>query len=138
MTRGRLFDKAKERCRNHIRAIEHAMTHIDGQRMRQARHDIEWHRKYILALSCLVLFVIGASLGALIGRGGLGLPTVLAFGMFMFYYILSMLGEQMVKAGKLQPGIGMWLSTLVLAPMAFFMYRHALKEGQWLRSFWTK
>lgn len=138
VTRGRLFDKAKERCRNHIRAIEHAMTHIDGQRMRQARHDIEWHRKYILALSCLVLFVIGASLGALIGRGGLGLPTVLALGMFMFYYILSMLGEQMVKAGKLQPGIGMWLSTLVLAPMAFFMYRHALKEVQWLRSFRTK
>ena len=71
VTRGRAFDKAKETTRNHIRSLENAISNMEGKRLRQHRHDIEWHRKYILALGCMVLFLVG-SLGALVGRGGLG------------------------------------------------------------------
>jgi lipopolysaccharide export system permease protein len=138
VTRGRLFDKAKELTRNHVRAIDNAMTNVDGKRMRQARHDIEWHRKYILALSCLVLFLVGASLGALVGRGGLGLPTILALLVFLLYYVLSMVGEQMVKVGTLSPALGMWLSTLLLAPAALLLFRLAKREVTWLHLFRSK
>jgi lipopolysaccharide export system permease protein len=114
------------------------MTNVDGKRMRQARHDIEWHRKYILALSCLVLFLVGASLGALVGRGGLGLPTILALLVFLLYYVLSMVGEQMVKVGTLSPALGMWLSTLLLAPAALLLFRLAKREVTWLHLFRSK
>ncbi len=85
------------------------------------RHDIEWHRKFILSLGCMVLFFVGSSLGAMVGRGGLGMPTLLAFLLFILYYILSMTGEELVKIGVLPPAPGMWLSTMLLTPLAVLL-----------------
>ena len=76
-TMGRMLNKAKELSRNHVRSIENAVANMEGKQLRQHRHDIEWHRKYILALGCMVLFLVGSSLGAMVGRGGLGVPTCL-------------------------------------------------------------
>ena len=97
--------------------------------MRRDRHSIEWHRKFILAISCLVLFFVGAPLGALIKKGGIGLPIVFAIGIFLFYYIVSMVGEEMVKSGSLTPGLGMWLSTIILTPIASSLTYLAVKGG---------
>ena len=105
---------------------------MEGKRLRQHRHDIEWHRKYILALGCMVLFLVGSSLGALVGRGGLGVPTLLALGMFLLYYSLSMLGEQLVKMGTLTPWSGMWLSTLTLLPIALLLLWSTTQERRWI------
>ena len=132
MTRGRAFDKAKETTRNHIRSLENAISNMEGKRLRQHRHDIEWHRKYILALGCMVLFLVGSSLGALVGRGGLGVPTLLALCLFLLYYSLSMLGEQLVKVGSLSPWSGMWLSTMTLLPLAAFLMWSTTKERRWI------
>ena len=77
------------------------------------RHDIEWHRKFILSLGCMVLFFVGSSLGAMVGRGGMGMPTLLAFLLFILYYILSMTGEELVKIGVLSPAPGMWLEASI-------------------------
>ena len=81
-------------------------------------------------MSCLVLFFVGASLGALTKRGGLGMPIVLAISVFITYYIISMVGEQMVKSGSLPPSIGMWLSTLILVPLAIALTVFAMREGR--------
>ena len=132
VSRGRTFDKAREASRNHIRSLENALSNMEGKQLRQHRHDIEWHRKYILSLGCMVLFLVGSSLGALVGRGGLGVPTLLALGVFLLYYALSMLGEQMVKTGTLTPWSGMWLGTLTLAPLAAWLLWNTTREGQWL------
>ena len=132
VSRGRSFDKAKEAARNHIRSLENAISNMEGKRLRQHRHDIEWHRKYILALGCMVLFLVGSSLGALVGRGGLGVPTLLALGMFLLYYSLSMLGEQLVKVGTLTPWSGMWLSTLTLLPIALLLLWSTTQERRWI------
>jgi lipopolysaccharide export system permease protein len=132
VSRGRTFDKAREASRNHIRSLENAVSNMEGKQLRQHRHDIEWHRKYILSLGCMVLFLVGSSLGALVGRGGLGVPTLLALGVFLLYYALSMLGEQMVKTGTLTPWSGMWLGTLILAPTAGLLLWNTTREGQWL------
>lgn len=132
VTRGRLFNKAKELSRNQTRSIDNTIANMEGKKLRQSRHDIEWHRKYILALSCMVLFFVGSSLGAVVGRGGLGLPTLLALCVFILFYVLSMLGEQMVKSGTLTPVSGMWLSTLLLTPLAVWLFWSTLRERSWM------
>jgi lipopolysaccharide export system permease protein len=125
-----IFSKAKELSRNQMRGIENALEKVNGRNLRRDRHAIEWHRKFILAISCLVLFFVGSSLGALIRKGGLGMPVVIAIGVFLTYYIISMVGEQMVKSGALPPAIGMWLSTIVLVPFAIILTYFAMKGGR--------
>ena len=127
-----MFNQAKEMARNHARSISTALSNVDGKVQRMHRHDIEWHRKYILAIGCLVLFFFGASLGAMVGRGGLGMPTLLAFLMFILYYILSMGGEELVKIGVLSPVVGMWLSTLLLSPLAILLTWATATERKFL------
>ena len=119
--KAKVFNQAKEMARNHARSISTALSNVEGKVKRMHRHDIEWHRKYILAMGCLVLFFVGASLGAMVGRGGLGMPTLLAFLLFILYYILSMSGEELVKIGVLSPVVGMWLSTMLLTPLAILL-----------------
>jgi len=82
------------------------------------RHAIEWHRKIFLATSCILLFFIGAPLGAIIRKGGMGLPTVVAILLFVTYYVITIVGERMVRSGALEPAVGMWLGTVVMLPAA--------------------
>jgi len=124
-----IFSKAKELSRNQMRGIENALEKVNGRNLRRDRHAIEWHRKFILAISCLVLFFVGSSLGALIKKGGMGMPVVIAIAVFLVYYIISMIGEEMVKTGTLTPAIGMWLSTIILVPFAFLLTYFAMKGG---------
>ena len=132
VTQRRMFTKAKESTRNHIRSLENAVINMEGKQKRQFRHDIEWHRKYILAIGCMVLFAVGSSLGALVGRGGLGVPTLLALVVFLLYYTLSMIGEQLIKTGSMTPWSGMWLSTCTLLPIAALLLWNTNQERRWL------
>jgi lipopolysaccharide export system permease protein len=125
-----MFAKAKELSRNQVRGIENALKKVEGRELRRDRHSIEWHRKFILSVSCLVLFFVGASLGTLTKRGGLGMPVVIAISVFLTYYIISMIGEEMVKSGSLPPAIGMWLSTIILVPLAVALTVFAMREGR--------
>lgn len=93
------------------------------------RHKIEWHRKFFLAVVCLVLFFIGAPLGAIIRKGGLGLPTVVALGFFIFYQLLTIAGEKMAKSGIVEPWVGIWMSTALLFPLSIWLTYKATKEA---------
>jgi len=128
--RNNTFSKAKELSRNQMKGIENALEKVNGRTLRRDRHSIEWHRKFILAISCLVLFFVGASLGALTRKGGMGMPVVLSIGVFLSYYIISMVGEQMVKSGTLTPAVGMWLSTIILVPFAILLTYFSMKGGR--------
>jgi len=89
-----------------------------------ARYVIEFHRKFSLSLACLLLMMIGAPLGALIRKGGLGLPTVWAVGCFLLYHVISMSSEKLGRDGSLDPRWAMWISSLILGPLAgWLMYR---------------
>lgn len=94
---------------------------LKSRRKKIALHNIEWHRKFVLSISCLILFFIGAPMGAIIRKGGLGMPVVVSVVFFLVYHISGLTGEKMVKEGALIPGIGMWLSTFVLAPIGAFL-----------------
>lgn len=85
------------------------------------RYHLEFHRKFTLAVSCLLLFAIGAPLGAIIRKGGLGLPVVVAIIFFLIYHIISTMAEKAAKEGSLDPIIGMWMAIFVLTPLAAFL-----------------
>ena len=85
------------------------------------RAQIEYQRKYTLAVSCLLLFFIGAPLGAIIRKGGLGLPVVIAVIFFLFYHIISTVAEKSAKEGSLDPVFGMWMAVIILTPIGVFL-----------------
>ena len=110
---------------NSVRSAKtYSMTIAEEMRVRQERinrHVIEWHRKFTLSVACIVLFFVGAPLGAIIRRGGLGMPVVISILIFIIYHIISMSGEKLVRQGELPGFIGMWISTLVLIPVGAFL-----------------
>lgn len=94
------------------------------------RYFVEWHRKFTLSIAVLVLFLVGAPLGAIVRKGGLGMPMVLSIGGFLIYHITSMIGEKMVVEGQIQPASGMWLSTAVLLPIGVFLMVKANNDSK--------
>jgi len=90
------------------------------------RHDVEWHRKFTLSFACLIFFFIGAPLGAIVRKGGLGMPVVVSVAFFIIYYIIDTTGQKMAREGLWQVWQGMWLSSAVLFPIgAFLTYKAA-------------
>lgn len=86
-----------------------------------ARNRAEWHRKFSLSFACLILFFVGAPLGAIIRKGGLGLPLIFCIVIFIVYYIISTIGEKSVMQLKLSPFEGMWLSSAIFLPVGIFL-----------------
>ncbi len=92
--------------------------------------EIEWHRKFSLSVSCLVLFLIGAPLGSIIRKGGIGMPMVVAIVLFLVFHLLNMFGEKFSKEFLVAPAFGMWLSVMVLTPLCFFLNYKAMHDSQ--------
>ena len=88
------------------------------------RHQSTWHQRITLSLSCLIFFFIGAPLGAIIRKGGLGLPVVISVIIFVLYYIIDSGSTRVARSGEMNIILGTWMSTIVLAPIgAFFTYK---------------
>ena len=83
-------------------------------------HIIAWHEKYALALSCLILFFVGAPIGALIRKGGFGLPIVIAMVLFLTYHFLNIFAKNSAEDGSLNPVLATWLSTLLMLPLGLY------------------
>lgn len=92
--------------------------------------SIEWHRKFSLSLACLVLFFIGAPLGSIIRKGGIGMPLVVAIVFFLIFHLLNLFGEKFSKEGITPPYIGMWLAVLILIPVGIFLTYKAMHDSQ--------
>jgi len=112
-------------ARDQIRSIKDVLNskelyEMDNQ-SRLRGFLIELNRKFTMAVSCLVLFFIGAPLGAIIRKGGLGLPVVMSVLFFLIYHIISTIGEKSVKEGSLSPILGMWIAIICLSPLGIFL-----------------
>jgi lipopolysaccharide export system permease protein len=94
-----------------------------------SRYEIEWHRKYTLSLACLIFFFIGAPLGAIIRKGGFGMPVVVSILMFISYYIVSMMGEKVAREGVISVGEAMWFSSLIYLPLGIFLTYQAVTDS---------
>ena len=86
---------------------------------------MEKERKFALAVACVLMFMIGAPLGAIIKKGGLGVPVIIAIFFFITYYIIGSIGNQQSKEGQLDPYIAVWMSDAVLVPFGLFFLRQA-------------
>lgn len=93
-------------------------------------HQIEWHRKFTLSIACIVLFLIGAPLGSIIRKGGLGTPLIFAVIFFVIFHLFNTFGEKFVKSDEMSPFAGMWLSTGVLIPIGLFLTYKAMRDSQ--------
>lgn len=108
-----------------------SMQNVGKDKARVVRkHKIEWHRKIVLSLACLVLFLIGAPLGSIIRKGGLGSPLIFAIIFFMVFYFSSTTGEKFAKENTLTPLSGMWMATFILVPIGIFLTYKAMRDSQ--------
>lgn len=92
-------------------------------------HEITWHRMFTLPFACLVFFFIGAPLGSIIRKGGLGVPVIISVLLFIFYYIIDNVGYKMARDGVWTEWQGMWLSAVVLFPLGVFLTYKSMKES---------
>jgi lipopolysaccharide export system permease protein len=127
--RGRVMDAAIANMRNAMTLVGYTAMNVRLQNDNLVKREIALHGKFTLSFACVLLFLIGAPLGAIIRKGGLGLPIVVAIGFFVVYFIMSKTGEQLSQSGLLPAYIGMWLSTIMLLPIAFFMIRQARNDS---------
>jgi len=97
------------------------------------RFQTEFHRKFSLSFTIIILFFIGAPLGAIVKKGGFGAPVVIAALLFMVYFVLISLGDGMVKSGVLTPFLGMWGPSFVLAPFAIILMYSAANDRSVLK-----
>ncbi len=93
------------------------------------RHWIEWHRKFTMPFTCLIFFFIGAPLGSIVRKGGLGTPIVISVILFIIYYILDNVGYKMTRDGVWAHWFGMWFSSFILLPMGIFLTHKAINDS---------
>ena len=93
------------------------------------KHKTEWHKKITISLSCLLFFFIGAPLGGIIRKGGLGMPVIVSVLVFIIYYIIDNTGYKMGRDGKWIVWMGMWTSSAVLAPLGIFLTYKSNKDS---------
>jgi len=93
-------------------------------------HRIAWHEKLTLSVACLVMFLIGAPLGSIIRKGGIGMPLVFAVVFFVIFFLLNNFGKKFVKEDVLTPFAGMWMATYILTPVGLFLVYKALHDSQ--------
>ncbi len=102
------------------------------------RSQVEWHRKISLPVSIMIFFLIGAPLGAIIRKGGLGMPVVISVMFFIIYYVISISGEKMAKEGTWGAVPGVWISTFILTPIAIYLIIQATNDSNILNVEWYR
>jgi len=107
------------------------------------RYKIEWHKKLVLPISIMIFFLIGAPIGAIIRKGGLGMPVVASVFFFVIYYVINLAGEKMAHEGSWETYRGVWLATIILFPLAVFLTYKATRdsglfEAEWYSTFFRK
>ncbi len=125
-----VYDNAISTANNMKTSYQFTGAEFEGKRKDLVNNNVEWHRKFSLSLACLVLFFIGAPLGSIIRKGGLGMPLVVAIIFFLIFHLLNMFGEKFVKDDITSPFIGMWLSILVLTPLGALLTYKAMHDSQ--------
>ena len=93
------------------------------------KHINEWHRKFTLSFACIIFFFIGAPLGAIIRKGGLGMPVIVSILFFIIYYIISMTGERAARELVISPFLGMWISSIVILPLGVILTYKATTDS---------
>jgi len=92
--------------------------------------DIQWHKMLSQAFACITMFLIGAPLGAIIKRGGIGFPVLVSIVFFLIYHVISMTGEKYAKAGLMEVVYAVWMANYILLPIGLFFLRQARNDAR--------
>lgn len=118
------------------RLISISASDMDLQNIKMQSSKILWHEKFTLSFACILLFLIGAPLGAIIRKGGLGMPVVIAVCFFVIYFIISSTGKKLAQQGVVSPWYGMWIATLILLPIAVVIMVSARNDSPIFNKEW--
>lgn len=110
--------------------LNNKMLQVDNLEREFRRFEIAWYQKYTTAFACFVMFLIGAPLGAIIKKGGLGMPVLMSIIFFIIYYMLTITGEKWAKEAITGTVFGTWFSNIVLLPFGLFFLRQARKDAR--------
>lgn len=125
-------DRVYDNSINKIRSLQQKLTtyerEIEPIKDDLIDHQVAWYNKFALAFSCVVLFFIGAPMGALVRKGGFGMPIVIAIIFYLIYYIINITGTRLAEDGVVSPIIGIWLSTIILFPLALILTRMSILD----------
>lgn len=127
--RRRAWDQATVDARLTRNQIISTKTNFDWQNKRIRRYEMEWHRKFTLSFACFIFFFIGAPLGAIIRKGGLGMPVVVSVLFFILYYVIDISAQKFVKELVIPASPGMWISSFILLPMGVFLTYKATTDS---------
>jgi len=131
-----IVDLALDNVRGIHQQLDYYNREINMKRELIARHEIEWYRKFTLSVACLILFFIGAPLGAIIRKGGLGLPVVFSTLFFIIFHVISMTGEKFAREGIVPVYEGMWLPTMIYLPIGILLTYSASTDSRVLSIDW--
>lgn len=124
-----LLARAKAGAENVKQDYTYRALTLGDEASRVRRHYTEWHKKFTVSFACLVFFFIGAPLGAIIRKGGLGVPVIISVFLFIFYYIIDNIGFKLAREGVWPAWEGMWLSSVILAPLGIFLTYKAVNDS---------
>ncbi len=127
--RGLALENAVSSVRNVERSIGVILYDVDFNKNKINKAQIALNNKFTLSIACIILFFIGAPLGAIIRKGGLGMPVLVAIIFFLIYFILSNTGEKLAEQQKFTPWQGMWLANVILIPIAIFIMIKARNDS---------
>lgn len=124
-----IISSAADKARRNNQEITNSKIIFEQMQKNIYKHQIYWHKKLTLSFACIIFFFIGAPLGSIIRKGGLGAPLVISVMFFIIYYIISISGENFVEKGVLPAFVGMWLSSFVFLPMGIFLTYKATNDS---------
>ena len=125
-----LYDRSITKIAEMKNTLFFNSTEKEKKRLDVMYLKLEWQRKFAFSLACMVLFFIGAPLGSIIRKGGMGMPLIIAIIFFLIFHLLNMFGEKFVKTEVLSPFVGMWLAIIVLTPVGIFLTYKAMNDSQ--------
>lgn len=120
-TKKSVVEIALRNARSTKQAIDNQAQVVASEDKKIISHTMEWHRKFTLSAACLIFFFIGAPLGAIIRKGGLGMPVVVSILFFIVYFVVDTFGVKMAREGMWEIPYGMWLSSALLMPIGVFL-----------------
>ena len=125
-----LYQRAISNVRTNSQLLSQLLDDMYSRKKSLNSYAMEWHRKFTLSFACLIFFFIGAPLGAIIRKGGLGMPVVVSILMFIAYYILLITGEKFAREDAWSMTGGMWFSSFVFLPLGIWLtYKAATDSG---------
>jgi lipopolysaccharide export system permease protein len=124
-----ILETATNIARNNKSFVESSINILEGLANNNSRYEIEWHKKISLSFACFLLFFIGAPLGAIIRKGGLGMPVVVSVLFFLVFHVLSITGEKMAKEGAIPAWQGVWMASAIVLPIGIFLTYKATRDS---------